>query len=552
MSAYVGKSGSIDPAADTAPEAAPAEVTAAVETDSGTQTWAHGWSSAQYQRAATAFTGVLYTAAAGALAIVGAYIVLYGMPASIASSAPWHKDLVYSISAAFRALAAPEFRAYIPLVLLAPIVYLLLFRQFGLLVLDGELTPFSGFRRLVRACAIGGAAIALLGAVLSAGPVDQGWVHAGLFYACAALLTFSATLLCHSGYRIALLSLRHAGIGRTRVAVLGNAESVRPLEQALADRAADFDYIGLVTTRPTDSAAPANVLGDCGDLDDLINEHRVEEIILAFDPSEMDDARRLRIAQICWRLGVDLKMVSPFHPYFKTPGRTEILGDTPLVHVERTGLYSTRSQIVKRAIDIVLSATGLVVISPLLAFTALAVKLDSRGPVLFSQTRPGLYGRVFRIHKFRSMRADADGSMHREAQRKLILEGAATELTRDGRPIFGKVPNDPRVTRVGRFIRRTSIDELPQLFNVLKGEMSLVGPRPSVLYELEDYSERHRARLNCRPGITGLWQVSGRSRLSFEQMVDLDLKYISSWSIWLDIKILIRTIPVVLRIDQAY
>ena len=156
-------------------------------------------------------------------------------------------------------------------------------------------------------------------------------------------------------------------------------------------------------------------------------------------------------------------------------------------------------------------------------------------------------GRVFLCHKFRTMLADADDSMHREAYLKNIEGAAGANAGNDDEPVFGKVKDDPRITRIGRFLRRTSLDELPQFFDVLKGDMSVVGARPPIPYEVENYEARHRRRLDMKPGITGLWQVSGRNRLSFEEMVRIDLFYIENWSIWLDLKIILLTLPAVLR-----
>jgi exopolysaccharide biosynthesis polyprenyl glycosylphosphotransferase len=176
----------------------------------------------------------------------------------------------------------------------------------------------------------------------------------------------------------------------------------------------------------------------------------------------------------------------------------------------------------------------LVLLSPLMLATALAIKLTSPGPVFFKQERMGMNKRRFKLLKFRSMVVDA------EARKKDLM--ALNEQTG---PVF-KITNDPRVTRVGRFIRKTSIDELPQLINVLKGEMSLVGPRPPLPSEVDQYDWIYRRRLSIKPGITCLWQVSGRNNIPFERWMELDREYIDNWTIWLDIKILFMTIPVVL------
>jgi lipopolysaccharide/colanic/teichoic acid biosynthesis glycosyltransferase len=192
--------------------------------------------------------------------------------------------------------------------------------------------------------------------------------------------------------------------------------------------------------------------------------------------------------------------------------------------------------------DIVGSALMLLLCTPLLLMIALAVKASSKGPVCFRQQRVGQYGQRFTFLKFRSMHINNDQSVHKEYVRKLIANEALREpVNRNGEGIY-KLTNDKRVTSVGRFLRRTSLDELPQFLNVLKGDMSLVGPRPPIPYELAAYQTWHRRRiLDVKPGITGLWQVTGRSRVKIDEMVRLDLRYAMSWSPWLDFKILMRT-----------
>ena len=206
----------------------------------------------------------------------------------------------------------------------------------------------------------------------------------------------------------------------------------------------------------------------------------------------------------------------------------------------------------KRAIDIIGSTALLILASPLMLVTALAVKLTSPGPVIFRQMRIGREGKPFPFYKFRSMRCDNDDAIHREYVKNLI-QGRHDQINEGDadKPVY-KLRSDTRITAVGRIIRRTSIDELPQLFNVFKGEMSLVGPRPPIPYEIENYQSWHMRRLQeVRPGITGLWQVDGRSKTTFDDMVRLDLRYIRNWSLWLDIKILFKTVVVVIRCDGA-
>ena len=204
--------------------------------------------------------------------------------------------------------------------------------------------------------------------------------------------------------------------------------------------------------------------------------------------------------------------------------------------------------VLKRALDIVGSSLALLLLSPLFAAIAIAIKLTSRGPVIFRQTRIGQYHREFTFLKFRSMYADNDPSIHRSFVANLI-EGGEQDPATTGE---FKIKNDPRVTPLGRFLRRSSLDELPQFWNVLRGDMSLVGPRPPVPYEVECYSTWHRRRLlAAKPGLTGLWQVMGRSRVRFDEMVRLDLRYATRWTLWLDLKILAQTPRAVLMARGA-
>lgn len=209
--------------------------------------------------------------------------------------------------------------------------------------------------------------------------------------------------------------------------------------------------------------------------------------------------------------------------------------------------------LVKRAIDIVGSATMLVLCAPLLVTIALAIKLSSKGPVFYRQLRVGQYGQTFTFLKFRSMHVDSDCNVHREFVTQLISSRPVSKGQAESEPSVYKLTNDKRITRLGRILRRTSLDELPQFLNVLMGDMSLVGPRPPIPYELAVYQTWHRRRLlGVKPGITGLWQVMGRSNVRFDEMVRLDLRYASTWTPWLDFKILARTPGAVIKGTGAY
>src|SRR5713101_1779095 len=211
------------------------------------------------------------------------------------------------------------------------------------------------------------------------------------------------------------------------------------------------------------------------------------------------------------------------------------------------------SRFVKRAMDIVGSITALVLCSPVFLAISLAIKLSSKGPVLFKQERLGLFGLPFTLLKFRSMKCVNDPRIHQEYVKRFIAGDTDSAQAGRSQNLVYKIQEDPRVTHVGKFLRKTSLDELPQFINVLKGEMSLVGPRPPIPYELKAYQIWHRCRvLEAKPGITGLWQVRGRSRTTFDDMVRLDLRYARTWSLWLDMKILLQTPGAVLFGEGAY
>jgi lipopolysaccharide/colanic/teichoic acid biosynthesis glycosyltransferase len=235
------------------------------------------------------------------------------------------------------------------------------------------------------------------------------------------------------------------------------------------------------------------------------------------------------------------------------PGDGPLSG--PILHKKSESIAgpTKASLIVKRSMDIVGSLLALALLAPLFAVVAVAVRLSSKGPILFRQQRVGQYGKKFTFIKFRSMYCANNDAVHKEYMKGFISGNAEADQRNGNGPAVYKLKNDPRLTPVGGFLRKSSLDELPQFVNVLKGEMSLVGPRPPIPYELNCYDIWHRRRLSVvKPGITGLWQVTGRSKVKFDDMVRLDLKYAKAWSIWLDVKILLQTPRAVLTREGAF
>ncbi|MDP8924735.1 MAG: exopolysaccharide biosynthesis polyprenyl glycosylphosphotransferase, partial [Chloroflexota bacterium] len=281
-------------------------------------------------------------------------------------------------------------------------------------------------------------------------------------------------------------------------------------------------------------AAALPLLGPIARLEELVQAHGVAELVVALPADRREQL--FRIVARGFRRPVEVKF--PADADELLPRQVEIrhLGGRPYVGFASAARVSW----LKRALDLALGGLGLVLLAPLFLLVALAIRLDSPGPVFYRQRRVGKDGHPFWMLKFRSMHRDAD---------RLVAQLA--DRNEASGPLF-KIRHDPRVTRVGRVLRRASLDELPQLVNVLKGEMSLVGPRPGLPSEVERYEDWQHGRLRARPGITGLWQVSGRSEVPFHDMVRLDLHYVRHWSLGLDLEILLRTIPAVLSNRGAY
>lgn len=280
-------------------------------------------------------------------------------------------------------------------------------------------------------------------------------------------------------------------------------------------------------------------LGKLIDLPEVINQLDVDEIIIAIDNAPY--FRLITIVEECLKTGKVVRVYSNLLSVIAEKMNVELYANIPVIMLSQFPLEDS-AWMMKRVIDMIVSTIALVLLSPLFAAIAIGIKLSSRGPVIFKQVRIGKGGRPFNFYKFRSMHLHADDSIHKNFVRNLIQNHCSTE-EKEMR-VF-KITEDPRIFSFGKLIRKTSFDEFPQLLNVLKGDMTLVGPRPCLPYEWECYSEWHKARLMVTPGCTGLWQVVGRSSVTFEEMVILDLYYISNMTAWFDFKIVMQTFPVI-------
>ncbi len=324
--------------------------------------------------------------------------------------------------------------------------------------------------------------------------------------------------------------LRHHR-SQPRVLILGSGRVALSLAQRLK-RSPGVTLVGLVD----DGLDDPDLLGPLASLPDIVEQHRVDRVIVAFSQTPHHETLLL-LRALKGRVGISV--VPRMYELLSWRASIEELHGIPLLHVAPSQLSFT-ARAAKRALDLAIAGGLLVICAPVLSAIAVAIRCTSPGPALFRQERVGRNGRCFQIYKFRTMVQGADA-------RKAEL-AAFNEM--DG-PIF-KIRQDPRVTPLGRFLRRASIDELPQLFNVVRGEMSLVGPRPCLPEEVERISGWASTRFSVPPGITGLWQVSGRSELSKEDLLHLDSVYVSSWSLGWDIRILLRTPRCVLRREGAY
>jgi exopolysaccharide biosynthesis polyprenyl glycosylphosphotransferase len=273
------------------------------------------------------------------------------------------------------------------------------------------------------------------------------------------------------------------------------------------------------------------LVGNLSQVDRLVRQHFIDEIIIA---ERCSTAAVIELVETARELDVEVLVIPGFYEELTPEAPIEYLGNFPVVALHRRNAKVV-AHLFKRIWDFAVSAMLLVALLPTLLVVALSIKLDSPGPILYTSDRVGKKGRIFPCYKFRTMVANAE-------QLKQTL---AAQNERDG--ILFKMKNDPRITRVGRVLRKFSLDELPQLLNVLRGDMSLVGPRPPIASEVQRYEVQHFRRLEVLPGLTGLWQVRARQDPSFERYVGLDLAYVENWSFWLDLKILVRTAEVVLR-----
>jgi exopolysaccharide biosynthesis polyprenyl glycosylphosphotransferase len=369
------------------------------------------------------------------------------------------------------------------------------------------------------------------------------WVVNRVFLLLFWILTTSLVILSRTVIRASLAYARRHGRNTRNLLVIGtNARAVTLVEKIQSKPELGYRILGFADEEWAGSEEfrkqGHSLVADLEGLPTYVRRNVVDEVVLALPIRSYHTVASV-IASACEQQGIIVRFMPNIFDLKEAKHRTDELGhDEGLVSHDST-IADAWGLAIKRAIDIVVSTAAIVLLSPVIVLTALLVKLSSPGPIFFVQKRLGRNKRMFEIYKFRTMVVDAEKRL-KDLEHKNEADGA----------VF-KIKNDPRVTPLGRFLRKTSIDELPQLFNVLKGDMSLVGPRPLQVRDYELFEtfcqDWQRRRFSVRPGITCLWQIKGRSSIPFEKWMELDLQYIRNWSLWLDLEILAKTVPAVLK-----
>ena len=342
-------------------------------------------------------------------------------------------------------------------------------------------------------------------------------------------ISFMIMTIARLIYRYVLWIIRKSGRNLKYCLVIGNNGAFTKFSNHLQNHSElGIEIIGYLAEQAAENHS--KYLGPYDLLEDVVKEKVVDYFIITLPPN---DPKYSKIISILRSMGKTIAIFTEDMASERLTYKTISFNGLTLLTIG-TQAYEVWEVTLKRFLDILVSLIGLILISPILLIISILIKIDTPGPILFSQPRVGLNGRKFNMHKFRSMVNNAEQ-----------LKSDLTHLNEMSGPVF-KIKNDPRITRVGSFLRKTSLDELPQLINVLVGDMSLVGPRPPLPSEVNLYDPKHRKRLTVRPGITCIWQISGRNNIDFEQWMDMDAEYVDRWSFWLDMEILLKTIPAVL------
>ena len=425
---------------------------------------------------------------------------------------------------------------YVPLLALALLVWGVLLPTSGLYRSHRTIPLLDEAWKVTRVCLTGSVIFTLIiyalrldEVLLGNDKISRVWVLLFPLAACILLLAEKLALRLTSRY------VRTRGYNYRTVLIVGTNDSALDMVDAIdSHRWWGFRVLGFVSNGPVDTPDPLPypVLASIDEIGSVLERHVVDDVIFAVSRRDLDRLEDLFLS--LQEQGIRTRFALNWFPHTAARIDLEDLDGVPLLTFSTTP-YSQLQLMIKRGFDVALSALLLVLGLPVVGLIALAIKASSSGRVFFSQTRCGLNGRSFTLYKFRTMVEDAEARRH-----------GLQHLNEMNGPVF-KLRSDPRVTWLGKFLRKFSLDELPQLWNVLRGDMSLVGPRPPIPEEVAQYKRWQRRRLAMKPGLTCLWQISGRNQIQdFDHWMQLDLEYIDSWSPLLDLKILLKTIPVVL------
>lgn len=458
-----------------------------------------------------------------ALLVVGSFMIAY-----------WVRYEIQWIRQVELAYLVP-FSAYLPSVLALVGIQVFIYWVEGAYRIDRKKTLLDEIYIVLRGTLIGIATMIVI--VFLTTPI----YHSRLIFGYAGIVILFFVGSARAIERYVITWRRKRGLGVSRLLIVGAGEIGRSIMRTTVARPElGYKIVGFVDDDPERAQTDIGnypALGTTDKLPYLMDTHDVDQVIITLP--WISHQKILDIMHRCARNNIRVRIVPDLFQMTLSRVIVEQLDGIPLLGMREPSLHHWQA-LFKRTIDLCMASLSLTALSPLMLGVAIAIKLDSPGPIIFKQTRLGRNQQRFTCLKFRSMHVGAESKLE-----ELREENESTE------PTF-KMQDDPRQTRVGRMLRRTSVDELPQLWNVLKGDMSIIGPRPPIPSEVEEYDAWHLRRLEVRPGITGLWQVSGRSDLTFDEMVLLDIYYIENWSPLLDLRILLKTIPTVILGQGAY
>jgi len=459
-------------------------------------------------------------------------VIVDGLAISVAFYASWYTRYVAEVGPEIEEFNFVPYSVYFPLQLWLVAILVISFQLADLYRPRRGIEWFDDIPAIVRSTAVGVMAL-FAGASLLRYPASSRLTFILAWLFCSVLVVAGRACV-----QLILGALYRRGIGVERVLVVGGNNLGRMIMQSLAARGhLGYRVVGFLDDDRAEDFGRFRHLGGLDDVERVADSHHADQIVVALPAAS--HAAILKIVDHCRRGSVRFKIVPDLYEMSLSRVDVDTVSGIPLIGLKKVAIDGLEA-VTKRAADVVVSAAALLVCATLMAALALLIRLESPGPVIYRHVRIGKSGQPFTMYKFRSMKQDAEQFRERLVQ------------VTDGDARLFKSREDPRRTGVGAVMRRLSLDELPQLWNVLVGDMSIVGPRPQIPAEVETYDPWHHKRLAVSPGMTGLWQVSGRSELSFDEMVIYDIYYIENWSLGLDFRILLRTVPAVLRGRGAF